>query len=144
MTITDLINEVKQSNGLLNNGENIILNKLKTIPEKYLKKIKLSGGCWLWTGWLAGGYGVITLKNKRITTHRYFYSHFKGEIPDLLFVCHRCDVRNCVNPKHLFVGTAQDNATDRTLKNRSARNCGEKNGMYMKKLKRLENEKLIG
>lgn len=37
---------------------------------------------------------------------------FYGPIPDGLMVCHTCDVRHCVNPHHLYLGTADDNNKD--------------------------------
>jgi hypothetical protein len=52
-----------------------------------------------------------------------------GAIPDELFVCHRCDVKHCVNPHHLFLGTCKDNMIDAKNKNRMA--SGEKNGAYL-------------
>lgn len=42
-------------------------------------------------------------------------------------VLHRCDVRCCVNPDHLFLGTNADNMADKTAKGRAARDL--KNGL---------------
>jgi hypothetical protein len=58
--------------------------------------------------------------------HRVFYASFNGEIPDGICVCHKCDVRHCVNPDHLFLSTNVGNTADRHAKKRDA--IGEKNG----------------
>lgn len=43
-----------------------------------------------------------------------------------LYVLHHCDTPLCVNPAHLFTGTAKDNAQDAKNKGRQA--FGSKNG----------------
>ncbi len=77
-------------------------------------------GCWLWAGsHISDGYGSVSIGGKPTRAHRAFYSHFVGPIPDGMFVCHKCDVRPCVNPDHLFLGTNQDNVDDRERKGRN-------------------------
>lgn len=85
-------------------------------------------GCWLWTGILkTGGYGVIKVRGKNVATHRASYEAFVGAIPDGTFVLHRCDVRHCINPDHLFLGSQTDNMRDMVSKDRMADCKGERN-----------------
>ncbi|MBP2301583.1 HNH endonuclease [Azospirillum picis] len=77
--------------------------------------------CWEWRGHKSrpDGYGVFRSDGKKCYSHRLSYELFVGSIPDGMFVLHACDNPGCVNPAHLFIGTAADNATDKTLKGRA-------------------------
>lgn len=72
-------------------------------------------GCWLWLGGLTGsGYGIVRApkmgKNKG--AHRAVYEWLRGPLSENALLCHKCDVRSCVNPDHMFVGSHTDNQHD--------------------------------
>jgi len=86
--------------------------------------------CWLWkASGPQGGYGSIrTDGNLKELAHRVSYRLNVGPIPDGMHVLHRCDVRRCVNPAHLFLGSNADNMRDRDSKGRGSKpplHCGE-------------------
>ena len=104
-----------------------------------MTKVDTVSMCWNWLGTLKGTdklkqYGSITVGSridgtrKQMSAHRFSYQVFNGEIPVGMFVCHTCDNPKCVNPKHLFLGTRQDNVDDRESKNRNVISSGEKHG----------------
>ena len=89
--------------------------------EDFWKFVNKTDSCWLWTGgrMRSGGYGRFTLEGKRWRAHVLSYRTSKGKIPSGMGVLHRCDVTNCVNPDHLFLGTQADNNRDRHKKGRT-------------------------
>ena len=92
--------------------------------ERFWRHVIKAGpdDCWLWTGGNSGnGYGRFRRGRKSegmIQAHVFSYELHNGPIQDGLLVLHRCDVRGCVNPKHLFVGDQGDNVRDCVSKGR--------------------------
>lgn len=94
-----------------------------TLKERFERKVSRSNSeCWLWIGHRApNGYGMISVDNVPTGAHRVSYELYKGAIPPGRMVLHACDVRCCVNPDHLWLGTHDDNMIDAARKGRMAR-----------------------
>ena len=101
----------------------------KPLSERLWAKVeKVPCGCWEWRGAKdRKGYGKIgvgSLKDgtRRIEiTSRAAWIVTNGEIPNGLFVCHRCDNPSCCNPDHMFLGTCSDNLRDMAKKFRGTK-----------------------
>lgn len=81
--------------------------------------------CWIWKGAKSNsGYGHLSMgKNKNIKATHYMWKLYNGFIPQGFHVLHYCDVKLCVNPKHLHIGTCKDNAKEAVERGRIK--CGE-------------------
>ena len=82
-----------------------------------------NSGCWLWAASTnSAGYGSFRVgskarrTSKKVLAHRFSFDLLVGPIPQGMFVCHKCDVRSCVNPEHLYLGNEQINLSDMALK----------------------------
>lgn len=82
--------------------------------------LKRANDCWPWAGaCVTGGYGRLTTADGYILAHRRSYELEHGPIPDGMIVRHGCDNPNCVNPRHLQVGTMKDNTQDMISRGRA-------------------------
>jgi HNH endonuclease len=100
-----------------------------SLEQRLMLEVQITEDCWLWTGdRLRNGYGRLSIRCKPFLVHRLAYELFVGPIPKGLFVCHRCDVKNCVRPDHLFAASARENSLDASRKDRMHHPYGELQG----------------
>lgn len=103
---------------------------LERFEDKYIPEP--NSGCWLWLGMVSsGGYGRVwddSLGRNNTATHVAWRLYLDKTVPVGLCLCHKCDIRCCVNPDHLFVGTYKDNFDDMVSKGRFIHARGERIG----------------
>lgn len=112
---------------------NLLLNRTKSHRDNLIRRFENlyipepNSGCWIWLGAVidSTGYGTFNWNKKIVSAHRASFVLAKGEIPEGAMVLHKCDVRCCVNPEHLYLGDHTQNMQDMLDRDRSAR--GEKN-----------------
>lgn len=96
---------------------------------EYYSMPEPNSGCHLWLGGVDQyGYGQTFWQGVRWSAHQAAWISANGSIPKGLCVCHKCDVRSCINITHLWIGTNAENTADKVAKGRVARNFGEKAG----------------
>jgi hypothetical protein len=92
--------------------------------ERFWARVEIGtgeDGCWYWRGaTTAARYGIVSVNRQLVRAHRLSYLIHNGSLSADRYCLHRCDEPSCVNPRHLFVGTARDNARDMVAKGRGA------------------------
>jgi hypothetical protein len=96
-----------------------------------------NSGCWLWLGTMTNsGYGMIgsggNRKNggKPMGAHQAAWVVSRGAIPGGMQVCHHCDVKVCINPDHLYLGTPKKNMEDAAARGRLRRGMERRNAKF--------------
>jgi len=123
----------KKGHGKFCSSKCYALNRQRISPTarfwKHVDK-RSDDDCWLWQlkpG--SHGYGQLSIypdERRTQTAHTFSYELHNGAIPKGLVVRHRCDIRLCVNPNHLLLGTQADNNRDWFERNHG--NRGTANG----------------
>lgn len=90
-------------------------------------EVKRLRECWPWNDTDREHYGQFKFRGQQEAAHRVMWKIIHGDVSQDRFICHRCDYKPCVNPLHLFCGTADDNTQDMINKGRD-RFRGEQNG----------------
>ena len=108
-----------------------MFKKLKSDAERFHASYLITScGCHVWMlachlkgahGHNYGQFSTGSRKTKKQThvAHRWIYEQLHGPIPPGMLVCHTCDIPECVNPDHLWLGTVKDNVDDMRAKGRN-------------------------
>jgi hypothetical protein len=105
------------------------------IAERFMAKVEKTPTCWLWKGAKGGsGYGQFWNGERTITAHHFLLPE---PVPVGCEACHKCDVKLCVNPDHIFIGTRSDNMRDMVQKKRHNPEAKAAGCRAMHKVRRL-------
>jgi hypothetical protein len=118
------------------------MKRARSLQDRISKYVEKTNSCWLWTrGKNAKGYGICS----EGLVHRAVYKMTFGSIPDGAYVLHKCDVRNCCNPDHLYAGSQKDNMRDMIERGRTGNRRGQPKGEAhsMAKIKQSDAEAII-
>lgn len=112
--------------------------------RRFLRSFRVSevSGCWIWqSSKYQSGYGWLKVFGKVVSAHRFSYELHKGPIPEGMHILHSCDVKACVNPDHLRVGTHAENMSEASV--RGAMKAGDCHPMFGKKNPRPSQAKKV-
>lgn len=98
-----------------------------SVAVRFWSHVEHGPGCWMWRANVHNGYGILKCNNVARRAHRLAWEITHGPIPPGMVVMHSCDVKGCVRPDHLCLGTQAENNADRARKGRSRPLLGELN-----------------
>ncbi len=85
----------------------------ESVEKRFWQKVEKTDTCWNWVGAInPSGHAVIKIDGRNRGAHRVSYAIHNGDIPENLFILHKCHNAKCVNPQHLYAGTAKQNSKD--------------------------------
>jgi len=112
--------------------------KAENTPNVLWSKVDVRGKdeCWEWKGFRnEQGYGRTWINDKGYYAHRVIFDlvnpnqislNAPKSTDEKGFLLHHCDNPACCNPKHLYVGTFQDNTNDKVRRGRCVDFKGDK------------------
>ena len=112
----------------------------ETAKERFWSKIDIKApeDCWEFKGTLRNGYGMFWYSGTYVQAHRFAWElHYNRKVPYGMLILHHCDNPKCVNHRHLYCGTQQDNMKDRTVRGRAI--CTR----WMAKQRRINEERKL-
>ncbi len=122
----------KESDSLISQTE-----KDRILLDKIIKNLEENGECLVWKKYRdKDGYGYVSFMGSgSLRVHREIYRILNGKIPSGMFVCHSCDNPPCCNPKHLFLGTPEENTRDMLKKRRQFKKISNDDVKKIRELK---------
>jgi hypothetical protein len=116
----------------VNEAQERFFDRVSPVPES---------GCWLWEGAsTVAGYGIVVRAGKHRPAHRLSYELFIEAPPPHLDVLHTCDIKCCVNPQHLYIGTHAQNMKDSSIRGTHVRKLSDDEIRQIRSLDLLHRE----
>jgi hypothetical protein len=95
----------------------------KLTPIAY--KVDPHTRCWICLTATGHGYPEVRFRGTMVRVSRLIYEEFTGIAPEEKFVLHKCDNPRCINPGHLYLGTAKENTRDLMERGKSKYSSGK-------------------
>lgn len=107
---------IPSGTGRMRTTKGIVPEDCIAVPQPLNLRPRPAGDCLVWRyGLNADGYGIGSFPGGETLAHRQVFkqTRLRLDVSNVLHFCHR---PYCVQPSHLYEGSAQDNADDRKLR----------------------------